>query len=48
MKLSKTFYYQKTIALAAICATMATAAFAAPQGTFDTSEIQITAKPLVL
>ncbi|WP_054748846.1 SIMPL domain-containing protein [Veillonella rogosae] len=41
MKLSKRLL-SKTIALAAICATMATAAFAAPQGTFDTSEIQIT------
>ena len=41
MKLSKRLL-SKTVALAAICATMATAAFAAPQGTFDTSEIQIT------
>ena len=32
----------KTVAVAAVFATMATAAFAAPQGTFDTSEIQIT------
>ena len=47
MKLSKRLL-SKTVALAAICATMATAAFAAPQGTFDTSEIQIRAKPLVL
>lgn len=41
MKLSKRLL-SKTVALASICATMATAAFAAPQGTFDTSEIQIT------
>ena len=41
MKLSKRLL-SKTVAIAAVCATMATAAFAAPQGTFDTSEIQIT------
>ena len=41
MKLSK-HLLSKTIAIAAVCATMATAAFAAPQGTFDTSEINIT------
>ena len=41
MKLSKRLL-SKTVAVAAVFATMATAAFAAPQGTFDTSEIQIT------
>ena len=41
MKLSKRLL-SKTVAIAAVCATMATAAFAAPQGTFDSSEIQIT------
>lgn len=40
MKLSKTLL-TRTITMAALCATMATAAFAAPQGTFDTSEIQV-------
>ena len=41
MKLSKPLL-SKTVAITAVCATMATVAFAAPQGTFDTSEIQIT------
>ena len=41
MKLSKSLLL-KTIAITTICTSMATAVFAAPQGTFDTSEIQIT------
>ena len=34
--------FTKTVALAAICASIATASFAAPQGTYDTSEIHVT------
>ena len=41
MKLSKSLLL-KTIAITTICTSMATAVFAAPQGTFDTSEINIT------
>jgi len=41
MKLSKSILL-KTIAITTICTSMATAVFAAPQGTFDTSEINIT------
>ena len=36
--------FTKTVALAAICASIATASFAAPQGTYDTSEIHIVPK----
>lgn len=38
MKLSK-HLLSKAVAIAAICATMGTTTLAAPQGTFDTSEI---------
>ena len=41
MKLSNPLLL-KTIAITTICTSMATAVFAAPQGTFDTSEINIT------
>jgi len=41
MKLSK-HLLSKAVAIAAICATMGTTTLAAPQGTFDTSEINIT------
>ena len=41
MKLSKQLL-SKAVAIAAICATMGTTTLAAPQGTFDTSEINIT------
>ena len=41
MKLSKNLL-SKAVAIAAICATMGTTTLAAPQGTFDTSEINIT------
>ena len=41
MKLSKSLLL-KTIAITTICTSMATAVFAVPQGTFDTSEINIT------
>ena len=41
MKFSKRLF-TKTVALAAICASVATASFAAPQGSFDTSEIHVT------
>ena len=41
MKFSKQLF-TKTVALAAICASVATASFAAPQGSFDTSEIHVT------
>ncbi|MDU8009007.1 MAG: SIMPL domain-containing protein, partial [Veillonella sp.] len=41
MKLSNPLLL-KTIAITTICTSMATAIFAAPQGTFDTSEINIT------
>ena len=34
--------FTKAITIAAVCATMATSVFAAPQGTFDTTEIQVT------
>ena len=41
MKLSK-HLLSKAVAIAAICSTMGTTTLAAPQGTFDTSEINIT------
>lgn len=41
MKLSK-HLLSKAVAIATICATMGTTTLAAPQGTFDTSEINIT------
>ena len=41
MKFSKRLF-TKTVALAAICASVATASFATPQGSFDTSEIHVT------
>lgn len=42
MKISKSFI-TKTITMSALCATMATASFAAPAGTFDTPEIHVSA-----
>ena len=47
MKFSKRLF-TKTVALAAICASVATASFAAPQGSFDTSEIHVTGQASLL